>query len=123
MATFRPLVAMLAGRLTKNVPAVVAEDAIQHTWASYSRTLDHCVLSHDLTPALRALPPIPILALHGDADPAAPLPAVQALSRQMPAIALQILPGKHHIFLRQHPACLAAIEDFLTALLYDRPGA
>ncbi|MDQ2787461.1 MAG: alpha/beta fold hydrolase [Chloroflexota bacterium] len=123
MATFRPLIAMLAGRLTKNVPAVVAEDAIQHTWASYSRTLDHCVLSHDLTPALRALPPIPILALHGDADPAAPLPAVQALSRQMPAMTLQVLPGQHHIFLTQHPACLTAITGFLTALPYDQSTA
>ena len=114
MATFRPLVALLAGRLAKGVPPEVAEDAMRHTWASYSGTLEHCILSHDLSPALGALPAIPILALHGDADPAAPLTAVQALARRMPAITLRIVTAEHHPhpFLTQHDACLAAIEGF-----------
>ncbi|MDQ2788142.1 MAG: alpha/beta fold hydrolase [Chloroflexota bacterium] len=123
MATFRPLVALLAGRLTTGLPPEIAEDAIRHTWASYSGTLAHCVLSHDLAPALRALPRIPILAVHGDADPAAPLAAVQTLAGQMPTITLHILPGQHHLFLTQHHTCLAAIEGFLTALPLDPPKA
>ncbi len=80
-------------------------------------------MSHDLSPALRALPNVPLLALHGDADPAAPLSAIQALSQQLPAMTLQTLPGRHHIFLTQHPACLAAMTDFLAALSSGPSGA
>lgn len=123
LATFRPLVALLAGRLSHAVPAAVAEDSIAHTWHSYSRTLEHCVLSHAILPALTALGTLPILALHGDADPAAPLAAVQSLVSQLPTITLRILPGNHHIFLTQNNACLAAIQSYLTALQSNASGS
>ncbi len=123
LATFRPLVAFLAGRLSHAVPAAVAEDAMTHTWHSYSRTLEHCVLSHNVLPALTALGTMPILALHGDADPAAPLAAVQSLAAQLPTITLRILPGTHHIFLTQNNACLAAIQSYLTATQSNEAGA
>ncbi|MGI8855511.1 MAG: alpha/beta fold hydrolase [Thermomicrobiales bacterium] len=123
LATFRSLVALLAGRFSHAVPAAVAEDSMAHTWHSYSRTLEHCVLSHNVLPALTTLGMLPILALHGDEDPAAPLAAVQSLASQLPTIALRILPGKHHIFLTENNACLAAIQSFLRALPHDQPGA
>jgi len=122
LATFRPLVALLAGRLSHTVPAAVAEDSVAHTWHSYSRTLEHCVLSHTILPALTALGTLPILALHGDADPAAPLAAVQSLASQVPTITLRILPGTHHIFLTQNSACLAAIQSYLTAMQGNKSG-
>ncbi|MHB8646447.1 MAG: alpha/beta fold hydrolase [Thermomicrobiales bacterium] len=118
LATFRPLVSFLAGRLARGLPRDVAEDAIQHTWQSYSRTLEQCVLSHTITPTLTAFSTLPILALHGDADPAAPLTAVQSLASQFPNITLRTLPGKHHIFLTENRACLAAIQTYLTATRY-----
>lgn len=123
VATFRPLVALLAGRFSHTVPAAVAEDSVAHTWHSYSRTLEQCVLSHTMLPALTALGTLPILALHGDEDPAAPLAAVQSLASQLPAITLRVLHGKHHIFLTQNDACLAAIQSYLTALQRDAPRA
>lgn len=115
-ATFRPLIALLARRFASGFPPDIAGDVLTHTWASYSGTLAHCVLSHDIMPSLITLTQMRILALHGDADPAAPLTAVQSLSRQMPNIVLQTLPGAHHLFLTRHRACLAAIEDFLATL-------
>lgn len=123
LATFRPLVALLAGRLSHAVPAAVAEDSMAHTWHSYSGTLEHCVLSHNVLPALTALGTLPILALHGDADPAAPLAAVQSLASQLPTMTLHILPGNHHIFLTQNNACLAAIQSYLIAMQSNEAGA
>jgi len=123
MATFRPLVALLAGRLSRAIPAAVAEDSVAHTWHSYSRTLEHCVLSHNVLPTLNTLGTLPILALHGDADPAAPLAAVQSLASQLPTLTLRILPGTHHIFLTQNIACLAAIQSYLTAIQSNEAGA
>ncbi|MDQ2787444.1 MAG: alpha/beta hydrolase, partial [Chloroflexota bacterium] len=123
LATFRPLVTLLAGRLSHAIPAAVAEDSLAHTWHSYSGTLAHCVLSHNVLPALIALGALPILALHGNADPAAPLAAVQSLAAQVPTMTLHILPGKHHIFLTQHAACLAAIQSALTAMQSNAAGA
>ena len=115
VATFRPLIALLARSLTRDLPSAVAEDSVHHSWRSYSGTLEHCVLSHDIMPALTALTALPILALHGDADPAAPLAAVRSLAVQFPTIALHTLPGKHHIFLTQNGACIAAIQSYLAA--------
>ncbi len=122
LATFRPLIALLAGRFSHTVPAAVAEDSMAHTWHSYSRTLEHCVLSHTILPALTALGTLPILALHGDADPAAPLAAVQSLVSQLPTITLRILPGKHHIFLSQNSACLTIIQSYLATMQSDESG-
>ncbi len=78
--------------------------------------------AHNVLPTLNALGTMPILALHGDEDPAAPLAAVQSLAAQLPTITLRILPGKHHIFLTQNNACLAAIQSYLTAMQSNEQG-
>lgn len=123
VATFRPLVALLARSLARDLPPAVAEDSVHHTWRSYSGTLEHCVLSHDIMPALAALATLPILALHGNADPAAPLAAVQSIAVQFPSITLRVLPGKHHLFLTQNCACIAAIQSYLAARQIAEPSA
>ncbi|MCA1669914.1 MAG: alpha/beta hydrolase [Thermomicrobia bacterium] len=74
------------------------------------------MLSHNVLSTLNALGTRPILALHEDADPAAPLAVVQSLASQLPTLTLRILPGTHHIFLTQNIACLAAIQSYLTAI-------
>lgn len=103
----------IAVTLGKQFPPEVAADTICHTWESYSRTLARCILDHDLTLALNGLPAVPILALHGRVDPTAPLSAVAALVPRFPNLHLQTLPGKHHLFLEEHDACLRAIQQFL----------
>ncbi len=116
VATFRPLLRFLVRHIRSGLPPKVAEDALSHTWPSYSGTLDHCILSHELTPALRRLSAIPILAIHGEEDPSAPAGAVQALAASKDTMRLVLLPGGHHVFLTEHAACLNAITQFLTAL-------
>lgn len=113
MHTAPRLSARVAIRLAKQFPPEVAADTVCHTWESYSRTLEHCILDHDLTPELTGLPAVPILALHGLADPAAPLASVAALVPRLLNLRLHTLPGGHHLFLQQHAACLQAIQEFL----------
>lgn len=108
------LAARIAIAVAPQFPPVVAADAVRHTWASYSGTLQHCILDHDLTPALGRLPEIPILALHGTEDHSSPLPAVEALAVQMSNVSLRRIAGGHHLFLAQNHACVQAILHFLT---------
>lgn len=107
------LSANLALAVAHQFPPEVARDAIAHTWESYSRTLHHCILNHDLTPTLARLTTLPILAIHGMRDATAPLEAVERLAARMPNVELRVLPGGHHPFLQQHAACVATIEEYL----------
>lgn len=111
---FRPrLSERLAPLVARGFPTEVAADAVRHTWESYSRTFDRCILDHDLAPALARLRVPRILALHGTRDPAAPLAAVEALAAEWPAVTLRRLPGKHHLFLTANAQCVAAIAAYL----------
>ncbi len=110
---FAPSVsARLAVKIAPQFPPEVAEDAVFHTWESYSRTLRRCVLEHDLDPALRALIATPVLALHGRDDHTSPLAAVVAWAETSPHVSLRILPDGHHLFLWENAACIEAIAQF-----------
>ncbi|HEY8311558.1 MAG TPA: alpha/beta hydrolase [Gemmatimonadaceae bacterium] len=113
LASLRPLIAPVAARTTRGYPPEVAADSMRHTWASYSRTLDQCILSHNLMPTMDALTALPILALHGTHDPSAPLAGVQTLASRMTNFQLQTLEGGHHLFFEQHATCLTAIQRYL----------
>lgn len=113
VATFRPVLKRLISATVRDFPPDVAADALDHTWASYSGTLDHCVLNHDLTPTLAALADLPILAIHGADDPAAPLHGVRTLAREMPHLHLVVVPGGHHPLLEQPIVCFREIRDYL----------
>jgi pimeloyl-ACP methyl ester carboxylesterase len=113
MVALRPLLALLVPLLTRDMPRPVAADALRHTWRSYSGTLEHCILGHDVTPALTVRTDLPILALHGVDDPAAPIANVRALAAMMPNLTLVAMGDGHHLFLRENAACLAAIRGYL----------
>jgi pimeloyl-ACP methyl ester carboxylesterase len=123
VATLRPLLRFVVRHSPSGLPPEVAEDALSHTWPSYSGTLEHCILSHDLTPALRQLPDIPILAIHGRDDPSAPVGPVQLLATTRSAMHLVLLPDGHHVFLTEDEACLAAMERFIFDLPSHQPRA
>jgi len=108
-----PLIHFLAPRVVKSLPRDVVEDSFKSTWASYGRTLERCILGHDLSPALDRVAALPILALHGTNDRAAPLEKVEERAARMPNVHLETLAGGHHLFLEQHAACLAAISRYL----------
>ncbi|MHB8644491.1 MAG: alpha/beta fold hydrolase [Thermomicrobiales bacterium] len=112
--TVPTLSARAAVALARTFPPEVAVDTIAHTWESYSRTLQNCILDHDVTPTFVGLSSVPVLAIHGMDDPAAPLEAVETLIDSMPNARLRILPGKHHLFLERNEACIDAILWFLS---------
>lgn len=114
---FHPLVHFLALCLVKSFPREIVEDSFKSTWQSYTRTLEHCILNHDLTRALATLADLPILARHGTHDSSAPLEKVAALAARMPNVRLKTLPGDHHIFLEPNAACIAAIAQYLSAVI------
>lgn len=117
---FRPrLSERLAPLVAREFPPEVAVDAVRHTWESYSRTFDRCILNHDLTLAFARLRVPQVLALHGTHDPAAPLTALEALAASHPAVTLRTLPGKHHLFLTTNAQCVAAIADYVAAVDAD----
>lgn len=109
----QPLVHRIAPRVVRSFPREIVEDSFKSTWASYGRTLERCVLGHDLSPALDAVAGLPILALHGTHDPSAPLENVESLAARSPNLRLQILAGGHHLLLEQPAACLTAIAGYL----------
>lgn len=120
VATFRPVLRYLVRHVDSGLPPDVAEDALLHTWRSYSGTLEQCILSHNLNPALRDLPTIPILAIHGNDDPSAPVGPMQMLAATRPGMRLIRLPGGHHVFLTEQAACLTAIDRFVADLPSQR---
>jgi pimeloyl-ACP methyl ester carboxylesterase len=113
MVALRPLLALLVPLLVRDMPRPIAADALRHTWQSYSGTLAHCILSHDVTPALTVLTGLPILALHGEDDPAAPIASVRALAATIPNLTLVAMGDGHHLFLPENAACLTAIQGYL----------
>ena len=104
-------------RLLPDMPRDVLDDLVQHTWRSFTSTLWEGVYRYDLGRDASRLPDrIPVLLLHGDRDPTAPLEGVRRLSAGRPGWTLRVLPGAdHHPLLRDPAWCLAAIGSWSPA--------
>ena len=76
MCRMRPAMLLIAPLLSPDVPAVVARDALRHTWTSYSRTLRNVVFRARPQEWLRTLPQ-PILIVQGTQDHVAPIEHVR----------------------------------------------
>lgn len=101
-------------RLLPDMPRDVLDDLVQHTWRSFTSTLWEGVYRYDLArDAGRLSDRIPVLLLHGDKDPTAPLEGVRRLSAGKTGWTLQVLPGvDHHPLLRDPARCVAAIDSW-----------
>lgn len=110
----RRIMRRILPRLQPDMPRDVLEDLVQHTWRSFTSTLWEGVYRYDLGRDAGRLPDrIPVLLLHGDRDPTAPLEGVRRLSAGRPGWTLQELPGvDHHPMLRDPVRCLAAIGSW-----------
>ena len=103
--------------LLPDLPREVAEDLVQHTWRSSTSTMWEVVYRYDAAADAARLPAtLPVLVLHGDRDPTAPLDGVRRLVRGRPSWQLAVRgAGDHHLLLRDPPWVLARIRSFLTA--------
>lgn len=110
LVTRRVLGRMLP-RLMPDLPRIVAEDLVRHTWLSSTSTLWNVVFGYDVARTVRALPArLPTACVHGSLDTTAPLTTLEPLARQRPDWRWIVLPAvDHHPWLRAPCACLAAI--------------
>ncbi len=109
----------LAVRYLKRLPWSVVSDSRHFTFRSLTSTLEHCLLRYRVDDILAAVPRVPILMIHGDADQVAPVSRVLELPARPPHPALHVIRGSgHHPFHTHADLCLKLLETHL-----DGPGA
>jgi pimeloyl-ACP methyl ester carboxylesterase len=85
MCALRPLLLPVMPHLVRDVPPMVAQDALRHTWDSYSKTLQQVIFRAE-TSKWMAGSSFPLLLMHGKQDTTAPLANVKKyLSSTRPA--------------------------------------
>jgi pimeloyl-ACP methyl ester carboxylesterase len=76
MCALRPLLLPVIPHLVRDVPPMVAQDALRHTWVSYSRTLQHVIFEAETSKWMAEISH-PLLLIHGRQDTTAPLENVK----------------------------------------------
>ncbi len=104
----RPLLRPLAPLAARDLPAAVARAGLDHTWESYSKTLDRVVLA-GLVPGLLAQTSQPVTIVHGRADRTVPLSSVEEL-RPL-ARHIEVIEGDHEALLKNPAPIAAAIVE------------
>ncbi len=105
----REFAAKAAQRFHDELPSQLAADSVQHTWASYSETLQTCLLTGE--PAtwiddIRA----PVRLVAGDDDPVVDRAFLASVSaRAGTSVSLEWWPGDHRLPLTDPDRCRAAI--------------
>ncbi|MGI8777358.1 MAG: alpha/beta fold hydrolase [Acidimicrobiales bacterium] len=111
----RAVAARLAAFSHPRLPGPIAAAAVEHDWASYSRTLTRVILdaeAADWLPMIEA----PVQLVAGNRDPVVDREFLSDLG-STPGIALQIWSGRHDLPLVEAKRCATAIVDAL-----DRRG-
>lgn len=111
MCLGRPLWWLVAPRLAPQFPPDVARDWVLHTWESYSRTLNRCILDVDVSKlageAARWVPRVRLL--HGRADREVPVETVAGLARTLGWSLMVIANASHFLPLEQPQLCADAL--------------
>lgn len=112
MCRNRRLAAWLAVMIRPDLPALVARDGVQHTWRSYSQTLEQVVI-HGRAIERAEARPAPLSLVAGDND--------MAMARETLAwldmaghCELHVVPGGHDLPLRNTAYCLQLIAEQLS---------
>lgn len=101
-------------RYALKLPFAVYADARKFTLLSLTSTLSNSLLNYNVDTALRRLPPIPILLVHGRRDQVAPITNVRPLPGIYPFMRMEeIADSGHHIFLTHTRRCLQLVESFV----------
>jgi len=104
----------LAARYVKRLPWSVVSDSRHFTFRSLTSTLEHCLLHYRVDDILPAVPRIPVLMIHGEADQVAPLSRVLELPARWPHPLLHVIRGSgHHPFHTHADLCLRLLETHL----------
>jgi pimeloyl-ACP methyl ester carboxylesterase len=76
MCALRPLLLLIIPHLVRDVPPLVAQEALRHTWDSYSKTLRHVIFQAETSKWISEITH-PTLLMHGKQDRTAPLENVK----------------------------------------------
>ena len=104
----RPLAARMAVLALPRLPAPIAADSVEHTWASYTGTLTDVILAAEATSWLPDIE-APVLLVAGTDDPVID----HAYLAQLEATALvrvERWSGNHHLPLRRPQACVDLVR-------------
>ena len=113
MCRLRPLFTWIVPLLVRNVPKVVARDALKHTWESYSRTLNNILLNANSHADLAKLKQ-PMLFFHGVYDRLAPVENVVELTGRFPTVDLVLMKSGHGLVFSQAKQISRSIIGFLS---------
>lgn len=109
MCATRPVLMQLVPRLVHDVPELVAQDSLRHTWASYARTLQHVVFETPTRTLIREVA-CPTRIVQGTKDVIAPLALTREATLGLPNVQLTTLVAEHR-FVFTHSVELAALID------------
>lgn len=117
MCLSRPLWWLVAPRLAPQFPPDVARDWVLHTWESYSRTLNRCILDLDVAKLASEVAKrnSAVHLLHGHADREVPLETLEGLARTLRWSLTMVPDASHFLPLEQPRLCAAAIESRVVA--------
>ena len=119
MCNHRAAAARLSQFTHPSLPAVVAQDAVQHTWASYSNTMQNVILAANIAGSLQDLD-VPIHFIAGDSDRVVDLDLLRCIADRRNNMTLDIWPGRHDLPITQPERCCAAIAASLPSVTSDR---
>jgi len=95
-------------------PWAVIADSHKFTFKSLTSTLECSLLNYQIDRILPAVPPVPVLLIHGEQDSVAPLAHVSNLPERYPSMRLLAINGTgHHVFLTHTRTCLEHLTRFL----------
>lgn len=110
MCRHRAAAARLAHLLRPDLPPSIASDSVQHTWASYSQTLENVMLSaHGIEWLGQIAAPINIVV--GEHDRIGDRALLEQLARRHAHVTVETWPGGHDLPLTHPDECVAAILD------------
>ena len=118
MCHLRPMLLPIMPYVVRDVPALVAKDAIRHTWQSYSKTLQHVIFQSPTEEWIKGIRQ-PVLLMHGVDDKTTPIANVRNEVQQFADARLIEVENAGHDFIFTHSSLIAAeLRTFLQT--FDR---
>lgn len=115
MCAHRTLAAALARTARPDLPGAVAVDSVNHTWASYSATVNDALLVNHGAGQLVGID-VPVVLIGGDADRVIDRGHLARLADVHPNIGFEQWRGGHDLPIRMPHRCVGRIEAMLGAL-------
>ncbi|MDQ6837393.1 MAG: alpha/beta hydrolase [Actinomycetota bacterium] len=109
VCSHKALAAWLAVLTHPGVPPAIADDALEHTWSSYSQTLQHVILAGGAASWLNQVA-CSIDLVAGDADPVVDHAYLRRLAASHGNVTFREKPGRHNLPLADPTGCMTLLE-------------